>query len=421
MATIHYWRDVQLVTLRSLSGTAKTPCSELVFVVAATDAALACWNYFEEMLPALPTLRSWIPRAFAAALVACVLAGAGAARADASTAAFRTPGMWIWYVNQTEGGDPVKIATRAARYKVKTVFIKSGDGPNYWSQFSSIVGPLKQLGLRVCAWQFVYGSKPIAEADVAAQAVQAGADCFVIDAEGQYENKYTAANQYITQLRGRIGLEYPVALTSFAYPDFHPSVPYSVFLGPAGAQWNMPQMYFKAFGSPIPRVFAHTWQYNRIYGRPIHPLGQTYQGVRAKSVIEFRKYARFYRARGYSWWEWHFTRTDAWKALRRKLRPSRARAAALPYPVYKQGAKGDIVRFAKMKLNASGATLAMNNNFDAVMTTAVQNFQSSKGLAVTGQLDAATWPVLLAVQIPTPDIPRIARVTVAGPTAATGP
>ncbi|MGH2907403.1 MAG: peptidoglycan-binding domain-containing protein [Solirubrobacterales bacterium] len=367
------------------------------------------------MLRSEPTARSKLLRAFLVLVAALALT---ATNAGAATSPYKQPGMWVWYVSQTEGGDPVKIATRAARYKVKTVFIKSGDGPNYWSQFDSIVGPLKQLGLRVCAWQFVYGSKPQAEADVAARAVQAGADCFVIDAEGQYENKYTAASQYITRLRGRIGLDYPVALTSFAYPDFHPSVPYSVFLGPGGAQWNMPQMYFKAFGSPIPKVFAHTWQYNQIYGRPISPLGQTYEGVRAKQVIEFRKYARFYRSRGYSWWEWHFTRKDAWKALRRKLRPSRARAAAPAYPVYKQGAKGDIIRFAKMKLNASGATLELNNTFDAVMTTALQNFQSSKGLTVTGQLDAATWPVLLAVQIPVPDIPRIVRVGAAGPTAA---
>jgi hypothetical protein len=343
-----------------------------------------------------------------ALFVALALFCASGTRAEAATSPYNLPGMWVWYVNQTEGGDPVKIASRAAKYRIKTVYIKSGDGPNYWTQFDSIVGPLKQLGLRVCAWQFVYGAKPMAEADVAARAVQAGADCFVIDAEGQYSNKYIAADQYITRLRGKVGLDYPLGLTSFAYPDFHSTIPYSVFLGPAGAQWNLPQMYFKAFGASIPKVFAHTYGINQIYQRPIRPLGQTYGGVSGKQVIEFRKFSRFYRARGYSWWEWHFTNKSAWAGLRRKLRPSGARALPIAYPTYKQGHKSDMIRYAKMKLNASGAMLPLTLNYDAATTAAVQAFQNSRSLPPTGMLDGATWPQLLAVTIPVPDIPRIA-------------
>lgn len=342
-------------------------------------------------------------------LVAAMLLLAGVATARAATSPFKLPGMYVWYVNQTEGGDPVKIATRAAKYRIKTVYIKSGDGPNYWTQFDSIVGPLKQLGLRVCAWQFIYGSKPIAEADVAARAINAGADCFVIDAEGQYANKYTSASQYVTRLRGKVGMDYELGLTSFAYPDYHSTIPYSEFLRPGGAQWNQPQMYFKAFGSTIPKVFARTYAVNQIYGRPIAPLGQTYEGVSGKQVIEFRKFSRFYRAPGYSWWEWHFTNRSAWAGLRRKLRPSAARVGPVPYPIYKQGYKSDMIRFAKLKLNAAGAALVISPNFDAATATAVKNFQTLKGLPATGMLDVATWPVLHEVVLPAPDIPRIAK------------
>lgn len=363
--------------------------------------------------PTHTSAQTQIRRAIALAFAAVILLCAVGAKAEAATSPFRLPGMYVWYVNQTQGGDPVKIATRAAKYRIKTVYIKAGDGPNYWTQFDSIVAPLKQLGLRVCAWQFVYGSKPIGEADVAARAIQAGADCFVIDAEGQYENKYTSASQYITRLRGQVGMDYPLGLTSFAYPDYHSAVPYSVFLGPGGAQWNQPQMYFKAFGSTIPKVFAHTYAVNQIYNRPIAPLGQTYEGVNGKQVIEFRKYSRFYRAPGYSWWEWHFTNSSAWAGLRRKLRPSGARAPALPYPIYKQGYKSDMIRFAKLKLNAAGAVLTVSTSFDAAMTTAVKNFQSTNGLPITGMLDVATWPVLQKVELPSPEIPRISRAAAA--------
>ena len=36
--------------------------------------------------------------------------------------------------------------------------------------------------------------------------------------------------------RQAIGPEYPLGLTSFPYVDYHPRVPYSIFLGPGGAQ-----------------------------------------------------------------------------------------------------------------------------------------------------------------------------------------
>ena len=69
--------------------------------------------------------------------------------------------------------------------------IKSGDGTGTWSQFNSqLVSTLHRDGLRVCAWQYVYGVHPVAEAQVGAAAVADGADCLLIDAESEYEGKY---------------------------------------------------------------------------------------------------------------------------------------------------------------------------------------------------------------------------------------
>ena len=114
--------------------------------------------------------------------------------------------MWIWYVDRTEGGDPAKIAARAKRYGIGTLYIKSSDGGSYWGQFNTtLVERLHEAGLSVCAWAFVYGDTPVAEAKVAATAVKRGADCFVIDAEGEYEGKYAAADRYMRSLRARIG------------------------------------------------------------------------------------------------------------------------------------------------------------------------------------------------------------------------
>ncbi|MBI4898439.1 MAG: peptidoglycan-binding protein [Actinobacteria bacterium] len=334
------------------------------------------------------------------ALVASSIALATPQRASAAASPFNTQGMWIWYVSKTEGGDVARIARKARRAKVRTLFIKSGDGVNYWQQFDLAAASLKSAGLRVCAWQYVYGSDPAAEADAAARAVTAGADCLVIDAEREYGNRYDAAQTYITTLRARIGPDYPLALTSYAYPDYHPTLPYSVFLGPGGATWNLPQMYFKAFGKPVSEVFAHTYGSSQVYGRAIRPLGQTYGGVSAAQVIEFRKQARLYGARGYSWWVWTDTRRDAWIALRRKLRRSTVRAVPPAYPELAQGAKGDLVRWAQMHLVAAGQQLDVDGEFDAEMKLILQGFQQQQGLPLSGRIDQVTWPALLAVPLP---------------------
>ncbi len=158
----------------------------------------------------------------------------------ASGTAFDGQGMWIWYLSQSDGGNIASIVAQAHAAGVSTLFVKSSDGSsNYWSQFSpQLVQELHANGLRVCAWQYVYGSNPAGEAELGARAVANGADCLVIDAEAEYEGRYAAAQTYITDLRAKVGPAIPLGLASFPYVSYHPSFPYSVFLGPNGAQYN---------------------------------------------------------------------------------------------------------------------------------------------------------------------------------------
>ena len=80
--------------------------------------------------------------------------------------AFEGQGMWIWYVSKSSGGSLPAIISQAHAAGVTTVFVKSSDGSsNYWSQFSpELVQTLHAAGLKVCAWQYVYGSSPAGEA-----------------------------------------------------------------------------------------------------------------------------------------------------------------------------------------------------------------------------------------------------------------
>jgi len=305
--------------------------------------------------------------------------------------------MWIWELGSTDDGDLSAIIAGAKLYGVSTVFIKSSDGSHFWSdQFTrAIVRTLHAGGLKVCAWQYVYGASPLKEADVGAEAVDDGADCLVVDAEGQYQGRYIAAQTYIERLRSLIGASYPVALAGFPYVDFHPSFPYSVFLGPGGAQYNVPQMYWKDIGTTTDAVFAHTYSFNRIYGRPISPLGQVYNSPPAHQIVRFRELSRVYGATGVGWWDWQEAPAGAWQAI---ARPAGTLPGYVPLDAaasIDKGWQGDLVVWAQEHLISAGYQIPVDGGFGRATTAAVKSFQTQHGLTADGIIGPETWQALL--------------------------
>lgn len=351
-----------------------------------------------------------------AALAAAALSPAGAAAetggasqveggagtetgATLGNTAFDRQGMWIWYVSHSEGGSVGAIVARAKRNDIGTVYVKAADGTGVWSQFGKgLVQALHRGGLDVCAWQFVYGDNPLAEARVAAAAVKKGADCFVIDAESDYEGKYAAAERYVRGLRARIGETFPVALAGFPYVDYHPAFPYSVFFGPGGAQYNQPQMYWKAIGTSVRTVYEHTYLYNRIWGHPIYPIGQTYEAPGAASLRLFRRFAASYGGLPPSWWDWQETSGREWGALgaASALRPVAGFRQEVAHPLLKRGSKGDLVVWAQEHLVAAGHELPVTGIFGRQTARAVHLFKEEHGLPVNAVIDTETWNALLA-------------------------
>lgn len=317
----------------------------------------------------------------------------------ASASAFEGDGMWIWYLSKADGGDLASIVAQAQAAHIGTLYIKSSDGPsNFWSQFTpQLIAELHAAGLKVCAWQFVYGSEPVGEAQMGAQAVADGADCLVIDAEEQYEGRYAAAQTYLADLREKIGPSYPLGLASFPYVFDHLRFPYSVFLGPGGAQFNAPQMYWKTIGDSIETNFADTFIDNRIYDRPIFPLGQTYDGVSSSELVRFREAALDYGASGVSFWDWQETTSSGWTAL---ADPLEALTTLTPSPAYMElskGSKGDPVLWMQEHLAAAEPAQETSGIFSAQTVTNLEAFQAAHGIAASGICEAATWQALLAL------------------------
>jgi hypothetical protein len=312
--------------------------------------------------------------------------------------------MWIWEMPKSDGGNLTSLISDAHRFGLSTLIIKSSDGTDMWSQFDpQLVSALHANGIKVCAWQYVYGNAPVTEAYKGAAAVHDGADCLIIDAESEYEGKYVSAQVYIQRLRALIGYSYPLVLAGFPYIDFHPAFPYSVFLGPGGAQFNAPQMYWRDIGTTTDSVFGHTYAYNLIYQRPIYPLGQVYGRPPAHQVVRFRQLARVYGAGGVSWWDWQEARASDWTAV---SRPTGTLAGYVPYETLADvnpNDSGDLVVWAQEHLVSAGYPIEVSGDYGYHTLLDVQAFQTAHGLTPDGVIGPATWAALLRY--------RIARVT----------
>ncbi len=312
-------------------------------------------------------------------------------------AAMRGNGMWIWQLPKSDAGNLDAIAARALGAGMTTVYVKSADAATVWTQFTAqLVQDLHARGLRVCAWQFVYGANPIGEAAAGVAAVNAGADCLIIDAETAYEGRYASAQRYIAALRLAIGPGYPVGLTTFPYVDYHPRLPYSVFLGPGGAQANLPQVYWKDIGGSVDAVSARTVAHNRIYQAPLAPLGQAYSAPDPADLQRFRAIWAGYGVAGLSWWSWQASSPVTWATL---TQPAPA-PVVLPdpgWPALTRGKTGDQVIWMQQHLVTADPAVVVDGRFTAATEVALQSFQTARGLPASGQTDAATWQALLAL------------------------
>jgi hypothetical protein len=341
------------------------------------------------------TFRVWVSVLGAAAALLVCVPGAGAA----GVSALRAPSLWI--VNASE---PAAIAAEAQQAGVRTVLVKAADGTTPDPQLTpALVASLRASGLTVCAWTFAYGAEPAGEAAAAVAAVRAGAQCLVVDAEGQYDSRYGSAQAFVRGLRGALGGAFPIALAGQAETLQHPKFPYSVFLGPGAFQLDMPQMYWRDLGLTVPAAYRVAIAENALYGRPVVPVGQLYGGVSAAEVGQFATLAGEYGS-GASFFDLDSAEPSQLAAVAPRVLPDvrlLARASTI-----RPGADGDEVLWAQELLDGAGAHLPIGGFYGAQTDRAVAGFQARHGLRASGILDAATWRALLRAH---PRVPSWAK------------
>ena len=241
-------------------------------------------------------------------------------------AVFRGDGMWIWQLPKSSGGDPPAIGLQARAAGIETVFVKSSDGVTPWAQFSpALVAALHAQGLRVCAWQFVYGNDPAGEAAQGARARRA--------------RRRLPRHRRRDALRGQV--RPGAAVRRRAAGGDRPRLPGRPDvvpvrrLPPAPAVLGVP----RARAPRRPTCRRSTGRrsaglgrrgeredpgaHNRLYGAPIAPLGQTYKSPAPADLQRFRQVWASYGVGGLSWWSWQASPQAAWATL----------AAPAPAPV----------------------------------------------------------------------------------------
>jgi hypothetical protein len=340
--------------------------------------------------------KRWIARLSAALGLALSLGAlapaAGLAASRSVPQPFTGTALWVDQVAPPQTGQ--ELATEAAGAGVKTLYVKAAEGSSAEPQFSAVlVGEIRAAGERVCAWTFARGQEPLAEAAAAVGAVRDGAQCLVVDAEGEYDKLYGAAQLFVSTLRAQLGAGFPIGLASQAEVAQHPTFPYSVFLGPGGFNVVLPQIYWLDFGVSVDAAYVATIGPNSIYGRPILPLGQLYGSPPPAELTRFRALAGAYGAPGSSFFDLDAAQPQELAALATPA-PVLARKVVVA-PTLHAGACGDEIVQAQELLNAAGAHLPVGGFFGAETARAVSAFQARHRLPPSGVLGPAAWRALL--------------------------
>jgi hypothetical protein len=209
--------------------------------------------------------------------------------------------IWIWELDRS--GPVDQVVSQAVSLGLAGLIVKGWDGAAFWPQIGEVAKGAHAAGLIVCAWGYSYGRDPAGEAVAARQAVAAGADWLVIDAEAEYEGAAgpAMADGLKAAFQGQFGHAVPIAYTSFGLPEYHSGFPFASF---AWCSVALPQVYWGEWGlSAVPALTSSLAGYRR-FGLPVAPVGQLYGSVAARDIMSFLQVAANASCPGVSFFNW---------------------------------------------------------------------------------------------------------------------
>ena len=240
-------------------------------------------------------------------------------------------GMWIWQFDKIAGGDPHRIVRAAVSRGLTHIYVRAGSsvaGLSGWKSITRILPIAHRAGLKVIAWDFPYlhsPSRDVRRARFVLNHTVKGhrVDGFAADVETRSEGTVLTrkrARDYARGLRnalpGRFLVLVPPRPNKFTLSFY----PYDLLMPYFDAV--APMIYW---GRQKPdQVAAQAMAYLKRYGKPVAPIGQSFDmgpeggpkgAPKGRALVRFMNEARGKGAVGVSFWSWQHTPARLWHTI----------------------------------------------------------------------------------------------------------
>lgn len=216
--------------------------------------------------------------------------------------------IWIWQPWEVLNGDATAMIAKLKELGVTGVILKYSDGnlvgdpvsQRFMAEFKRLAPLFKAAGLTVGGWTYQYLTDVDGEVDALKQAMQAGADWIVLDAEVDVKGKTAQVQQYGQKVRAL----YPnlkIGLSSFAIANYHPEVPWDAYA--LFVDVMMPQIYWATMGWDVAVAFNASIASYKRFGKPIAPTGQAYDAATSADMARFVQLCKQAGFTHVSWWD----------------------------------------------------------------------------------------------------------------------
>jgi len=117
-------------------------------------------------------------------------------------------------------------------------------------------------------------------------------------------------------------------------------------------------MYWRDIGVSPEKIVQDTYRVNRQLGRPVYPIGQTWNNPGNGQLVRFQRAAKKAGAHGVSWRDWSQTSNKSWNELSHQAAYTKAHSTKKPQTTSSKGqASTRRVRHVLGKLVSSTTTM----------------------------------------------------------------
>ena len=228
---------------------------------------------------------------------------------------FYGKGSFLWMSSRL--GDKRKAVQKMVDAGLKRIDIKISDGAlpfeidrsTGFDHTAEMIPLLREAGIHVTAWSYIYGATADYVRREAAMAIQRLKQFeikdFIINAEVQFKrpnhNKY--ADYFCRDLRNALP-DLCVGLSSYRFPTLHMDFPWSAFW--PYVDFHSPQVYWINAHNPVGQLDRSLRELKALNDIPFFPAGYGYGGVSASEMNDFDTAVKERGLKGITWWEWYY-------------------------------------------------------------------------------------------------------------------